>query len=293
MFFDTVKIAVDGKEYIFSSFEEASGYKYMICGNQANEMLEGFEFAEEIDIRYYQLGNQSYYCNNFIRMPYATCEDILKWVKIVDAAGVWNTVSMEEIDKYDQLYCIANPGRENAANNQSIVQTKRISTAVANSDIEKVMDVEKKDVDNLSMFTYEINEHGSITITGYTGAESNVIIPEEIEGRKVEIIGERAFKQSNTIESITLPNSILEIQAWAFKNCARLREVVMSDGIVLIGGWAFKDCPQLNMVVLPVSVNTIQGWAFEGCSDNLQFIVTNGSYAEQYAISEGISYTYN
>lgn len=291
--FDAVKVTVDGKEYIFSNLEEASGYKYMVCGNRAKEMLKDFESANEIDICYYRLDNENIFCNISSSRPCARYEDVLKWVKTIDAAGIWDSVSPEEMDNNDELYCIGYPEQnEKDGSTQTTISDKRITTVNTNSDVEDELGTQIQDENYSSMFTYVINEKDSITITGYSGVESEVIIPEEIEGRKVEIIGECAFKGSKTIKKITLPSSILEIQTYAFKNCDSLQDVIMSDGVSLIGAWVFKNCPQLDMVVLPASVTVIQGWAFEGCSDSLHFVVAEGSYSEQYAIDEEIPYSY-
>ena len=44
-----------------------------------------------------------------------------------------------------------------------------------------------------SDYTYVTNGNGSLTITGYIGAGGDIVIPGEIEGRTVEVMGEKAF----------------------------------------------------------------------------------------------------
>lgn len=55
---------------------------------------------------------------------------------------------------------------------------------------------------NYEGFNYSINDDNTITITGYTGNDSAIIIPSEIDNKKVTVIGDRAFERCNSLESI-------------------------------------------------------------------------------------------
>ena len=44
------------------------------------------------------------------------------------------------------------------------------------------------------VFTYSLDDDGNVTITGYTGNVSALVIPEEIDGHKVIALGDNAFK---------------------------------------------------------------------------------------------------
>lgn len=58
----------------------------------------------------------------------------------------------------------------------------------------------------------------------YRGSDDVAIIPEGVTR-----IHEGAFKKSNTIRSITIPNSLREIDGWAFVGCDSLKEVHISN----------------------------------------------------------------
>lgn len=58
----------------------------------------------------------------------------------------------------------------------------------------------------------------------YRGQEDSVIIPEGVTR-----IHEGTFKTPNTIRSITIPNSLREIDGWAFVGCDSLKEVHISN----------------------------------------------------------------
>lgn len=65
----------------------------------------------------------------------------------------------------------------------------------------------------------------SITSAGSAPNEGNIIIPSKIYDIPVTSIGALAFKNFNFITSVTIPNSIVYIQASAFEDCIRLTDV--------------------------------------------------------------------
>lgn len=65
----------------------------------------------------------------------------------------------------------------------------------------------------------------TVTITKYTGTESTVILPSTISGWPVTKIGEDALKDNTTITSVTIPDSVTEIDSNAFAGCTNLTSV--------------------------------------------------------------------
>ena len=59
-------------------------------------------------------------------------------------------------------------------------------------------------------------------------------------------IGDRAFKQRETLSSITLPESITSIGVGSFMGCSSLTSFVIPRNVTNIGASAFRDCPSLN-----------------------------------------------
>ena len=59
-----------------------------------------------------------------------------------------------------------------------------------------------------------------------------------------------------------------------------------------IGESVFSFCRSLTTVILPDGLTSIGEGAFEDCPDDLTLIVSRDSYACQYAIDNGLTYTY-
>ena len=93
----------------------------------------------------------------------------------------------------------------------------------------------------MSDFKYKVDD-SKVTVTRYTGAGGDVVVPEFIDGYPVTIIGAYAFRECFKLTSITLPNSITTIGDSAFERCVFLTSVTMPNGCS-IGEDAFEDCP--------------------------------------------------
>ncbi len=146
---------------------------------------------------------------------------------------------------------------------------------------------EETEIDT-SVFEYEENDDGTITITGYTGTDATVTIPSEIDGKSVVSIGRSAFYKCETIrqlvisegitgiedsmygvfgscknlETVSLPSTLKTIGNNAFDRCYKLREINLPEGLTSIGDDAFWGCHSIEKLVIPDSVTYIGEGAF-------------------------------
>lgn len=112
-------------------------------------------------------------------------------------------------------------------------------------------------------FEYEPLPDG-IRITKYIKNEETVIIPDEIDGKRVKVIGSKAFFEKN-LKHLVLSNNIEKIEFASFMNCHQLEDVSMSEHIQIIEKYAFKNCRSLNRIEFPQSLNYVGNNAFEQC----------------------------
>jgi hypothetical protein len=106
--------------------------------------------------------------------------------------------------------------------------------------------------------------NNAITITGYSGSESVLVIPNSINGYPVTSIGDAAFENSSLI-SVTIPNSVTRIEDQAFMECYGLASLIIPDSVTFIGTNAFTYSGLTN-VAIGKSVTSIGDGAFEGCA---------------------------
>lgn len=84
-----------------------------------------------------------------------------------------------------------------------------------------------------------------IRITGFDDSSETVDIPDEIEGIPVREIDYYAFARKD-ITSVTIPDSIINIGAYAFAYCENLIDINIPDGLEYVGESAFLDTPWLE-----------------------------------------------
>jgi ABC-type multidrug transport system ATPase subunit len=117
---------------------------------------------------------------------------------------------------------------------------------------------------------------GSVRISGYKKNDTIVEIPETIDGHPVMKIGDGAFKDHGTIESILLPFSITEIGANAFRGCIKLESIVLPEAVESIGHSAFGECTSLKNIVLPQTIKYLRDKVFMGCAALKQVTLPEG-----------------
>lgn len=133
----------------------------------------------------------------------------------------------------------------------------------------------------------EFNSAG--VVTGYTGTEKAVVIPEYhvIDNRdgtrrvvKVTGISSTAFSGNTNITGIEFSENITAVPANAFEGCTSLSLVNMA-GATSIGANAFKDCTQIDFILLSNKIETLGDNAFDNISSiavfNDNFNVINGA----------------
>ncbi|GEM_PF-1302576 len=113
----------------------------------------------------------------------------------------------------------------------------------------------------LAIFETTENEDGTLTITKYNGTETELEIPDMIDGKTVTAIGFSAFS-SKQLTSVTIPESVVTIGSSAF-SFNQLTSVTFEDGVETIGPHAFSQ-NSLISVTIPESVTSVGTGAFAG-----------------------------
>ena len=124
---------------------------------------------------------------------------------------------------------------------------------------------------------------GNVLISKYLGNAEDVVIPSEINGKKVTAISHGAFLWRQSLTSVTIPNSVTEIGDYAFGYCENLKNIIIPSSVENIGSYAFENCTHLTDITIPNSVKVIGDYAFSNC-ENLKNVTIPNSVKE---IGEG------
>ena len=127
-----------------------------------------------------------------------------------------------------------------------------------------------------AQFNY-VGTDGMVTITGYTGTNRVVVIPDTITGLPVTAIGGDAFNGNWRLTSVTIPNSVTSIGGGAFAGTG-LINLTIPNSVTNIGSYyfrynnpadsgtwvgAFSFCAALTSVI--ISNNVIGDFEFSSC----------------------------
>ena len=122
--------------------------------------------------------------------------------------------------------------------------------------------------------------NGTITITGYTGTNGEVVLPGTINGLPVTTIESNAFMWQQFITNIVIADSVTTIGDYAFWGCENLGKATIGRSVTSIGNYAFSGphcsgppttnvcifgCP-LDDITIPERVVKLGDYAFQGCS---------------------------
>lgn len=151
------------------------------------------------------------------------------------------------------------------------------------------------DANPASDFEYTVGADG-VTITKYIGTDTDVVIPEKIEGKDVTVIGYRSFKENQTVTSVAIPDTVWLIDEAAFVYCKNLTTVRLSEGLEVINTSAFDSCKKLSNIRLPSSLTHIGERAFAMCESLKQITIPASCYrndAKEYYISMLYAFAYS
>ncbi len=159
---------------------------------------------------------------------------------------------------------------------------------------------------------FEFNDSADeIVIDKYVGKDPIVVIPDEIDGKKV--VGfNKTFANDKDVVAVRIGNNVTEVAKTAFGNCEKLKYVVLGNSVKTIGGAAFVNTNLQNlilneglekigeddfsnMIYPPMNNEGMDLKVPESVTEmhviDFNLIVKAGSYAEQYAKENNLTYT--
>lgn len=121
-------------------------------------------------------------------------------------------------------------------------------------------------------FEFRESSNGKYILTGYTGSDTDLVVPDTYNGGVVTKVGDYAFKDRMDITSVTFGGNMKTIGESAFEGCTSLKKVVFEDcgdssresGLIMEK--AFYGCSSLETVEMPDYTMSIGYRGFVNCS---------------------------
>lgn len=172
---------------------------------------------------------------------------------------------------------------------------KKNNTPVQNNGVElKTYEIPEEE----KVFTVDIDYNSptdSIKITAYTGDAQDLVIPSQLTHKDygvlpVTAIGDAAFMGNETIENVTLPESVTLLGVGAFQSCTNLDNVNLPEALTTIGENCFNNSG-LRTINIPKSVTTIGEYAFSSYLNETPWYASLGG--QKVIVGDGILLKYN
>ena len=100
---------------------------------------------------------------------------------------------------------------------------------------------------------------------------TNLVVPDG-----TEIIMTAAFEGCQSLQTVTIPATVTNIDGYAFAGCSGLTSITIGSSVTSIGNSAFYGCSGLTSVTIPSSVTSIGGSVFYGCSSLTSVTIPEG-----------------
>ena len=139
-----------------------------------------------------------------------------------------------------------------------------------------------------SIFNYQMNDDGTISITGYNGTDTDLNIPSTVDSYVVSAIADHAFEANWNLTSVTLPNGLTTIGESAFMDCGSLTSVSIPETVSTVRRAAFASCSSLTSISLPAATTTVMEEAFTGCGSLTDLTIASSTLEyDRWGLVEG------
>ena len=220
---------------------------------------------------------------------------------------------LQKIYRCSALFCAALLGFSAAAIPAAAdVDLEEDEFILESSEADEMPKYECGDYTYTRLVAADNSEEKGACIESYSGSESDLKIPAELDGIPVVQIGRKAFANADYLHSVTLPESVTSLGVYAFVNCTALTDYYVADGnpyyeskdgvlygndgtalerfplgrqpaeytvpegVVSIGDVAFATSTSLAIITLPESLEKIGVAAFSDCPRLLSITIPSG-----------------
>lgn len=123
---------------------------------------------------------------------------------------------------------------------------------------------------------YKVIGDGKAEISGFVGNGNHATIDKKIDGYDIIRIGDNAFKDCTTLESVLFWADIESIGDYAFAGCTSLTSISVPNETTYIGKHAFDGCTSLSSLIL-WGHPEIDDYAFYNCESITSVSISVGT----------------
>lgn len=170
----------------------------------------------------------------------------------------------------------------------SVLRTVSLSAAVLAACLTAPAAFAAETTPPTSDYTYTITKDDTVTITGYTGSDTVLTVPQTLDGSPVTEIAADAFAEQTKLTSVTLPDGLKKIADDAFFDCTSLETLTLPDSVTSLTGAAFSGCTQ----AITLTLDRNSSYTFDNgvlCADSGQTLVAYLGGADTFDVPDTVT----
>lgn len=138
------------------------------------------------------------------------------------------------------------------------------------------------------------DETGEYYLVAYTGWNTELILPDNINGNSYAIYQYLFYEQSKITTIVIHSDSVTSIGDYAFYGCTSLTSIETPDSVTSIGSSAFEGCSELITVSILGAATSLGQNAFVNCNkiQTLRLNTINTAYIHQFRSLTSITKVY-
>ena len=207
--------------------------------------------------------------------------DVTGWELTLDdgtllTSDVYDTVTSIDLTVYHDFKAGDNVVYIKGGFWDKLAATVDLSSYATETELERLKYYGDKDILPSDESYFTVNETGE-TITGLTDegkTQTELVIPYKIEGQKIAMIGQSAFSNCTSLNSVNVPNNVTMIGNGAFVMCTSLTSINIPNSVTSIGYASFSGT-SLNSINIPDSITSINQGTFGGCTSLTSINIPN------------------
>lgn len=138
----------------------------------------------------------------------------------------------------------------NTSASESVSESEKESENETDSESESETESENPYIDAIiDPSLIKVDEEEGMLIVDNDKMRGNLVIPSKIGNTEITYLSQFSFKACRNLISVSLPETVAQIDRYAFIMCKELRTVTMYPSVETIGKRAFDGCPKIEKII--------------------------------------------
>ena len=124
--------------------------------------------------------------------------------------------------------------------------------------------------------TLSVDNAGNIGEYAFYGCDSLQAVT---LGESITNIEKSSFESCSALTKMTIPNSVITLGEYCFRKCTSMQSIELGNGLTTIEKGAFTGCSALSSISIPSSVTKVSDYVFSNCTSMTKVVIEDRTEA--------------